>query len=535
MNSRYVILIAPPMITANLTPRESTGNTVIPMGLLSIGSVLREKDYNVKILNGLLGKTDLAAELNQINPKETLFVGISATTAQLPSAIKAASIIRENCPDIPLVWGGVHPTLFPEETCADPLVDVVVIGEGEYTCLELAEAFSGSGNLSHIKGIVYKDQDGNIIFTGKRAPHDLNNLPYPRYELLNLDDYLYRIIPNRENPRERKMGKGLELHTGMGCPYRCTFCINTTVYRDGKYYQKSLYRGKSAPRILDEIQMLIDRYEVEYIQFIDENFLVSKKRLFEFLDGIEKRGLKFNWFPSVRADYFNDHYLSEDVIRRMATLGCVVTGAGAESGSQKMLDYLKKDITLEQVEQVAKITNDNKIISLFSFMMGVPGESVEDMLMTIDFIKKLKKIGKYVVIQQPQLYRPFPGCELYDESIKSGFDAPRSIREWTPQILQSGGTEYGYVNPQSLPWVKKDHKKATVLRYVTSNMLLPDYIRNWGAGEYSEEISIKRLMFAILTGIFQIRRRLGFWAFPVECKVFEIAKEIKNAYKGRKI
>ena len=146
-----------------------------------------------------------------------------------------------------------------------------------------------------------------------------------------------------------------------------------------------------------------------------------------------------------------------------------------------------------------------------------------------------KKVGKYVVIQQPQLYRPFPGCELYDESIKLGFDAPRGIREWTPQMLQSGGTQYGYVNPQSLPWIKKDYKKATILKYVNSNILLRDYTRSFGTGEYSEKSSIKRLIFAILKGIFQIRRRLGFWAFPVECKVFEIAREIKNAYRGRKI
>lgn len=342
-NSRNIILISPPMVTTDWTPRDiGTASPGLPIGLLSIGSILIENGYYVKILDGFLGKIDLAAELDQAlkqtEEKRILFVGISAMTTQLPSAVKIANIIRENYPDLPIVWGGVHPTLFPEETCADPLVDVVVIGEGEYACLELAKAFSGSMPLSDVKGIVYKDSNGKTVFTGSRPPINLNDLPFPRYELVNIDDYLFRSMISEENPGKGRTRKLLYLHTGMGCPYRCTFCINTTVYRDGKYYQKSLYRGKSAARILDEIQILIDRYGVEHVSFVDECFLVDRKRLFQLLEGIEERGLKFTWSTGGRAHYINDTYLSTDVLKRMRALGCVVLGFGAESGSQRILD-----------------------------------------------------------------------------------------------------------------------------------------------------------------------------------------------------
>ena len=529
-NSRNIILISPPMVTTDWTPRDiSPASPGLPIGLLSIGSILMENGYHVKILDGFLGKVDLSAELDQalkqMSREKVLFVGISARTTQLPSAVKAAAIIRKDFTDMPLVWGGTHPTLFPEETCTDPLVDVVVIGEGEYACLELAEAFSGSMPLSTIKGIMFKDADRKVVFTGPRAPTNLNDLPFPRYELLNIDDYLHRPMISGDGPRRGKTTKLLHLHTGMGCPFRCTFCINTTVYRDGKYYQKSLYRGKSATKILDEIQMLIERYKVEHISFVDECFLVDKKRLFQLLDGIEERGLKFSWSTGGKVHYIKDTYLSKDVIKRMRNLGCVILGFGAESGSQKILNYLKKDITIEQVEHAAKITNDNKIVSEFSFMIGLPQESIEDMLKTVDFIKKLKKIGEYVMTQNVQLYRPYPGGELFNESVKLGFDAPRDIRGWTTGKLQEIG---GFIKPEYLPWLRNDNKKAVVIRYVTT-LLFWDNGRKWESNVSLWWDYIRKVTYSILNGTFAIRRKLGFWTFPIECKGVDIIRLVKKS------
>ncbi|OHB74373.1 MAG: hypothetical protein A2W17_07915 [Planctomycetes bacterium RBG_16_41_13] len=528
-NDRNIILISPPMVTTDWTPRDiGPSSPGVPMGLLSIGSILMENGYHVKILDGFLGKIDLSAELDQalkqMSRGKVLFVGISARTTQLPSAVKAATIIRKDFPDMPLVWGGTHPTLFPEETCTDPLVDVVVIGEGEYACLELAQALSGLKPFSTIKGIMFKDADRKVVFTGPRTPIDLNDLPFPRYELFDIDDYLHRPMISGDGPRRGKTTKLLHLHTGMGCPFRCTFCINTTIYRDGKYYQKSLYRGKSATRILDEIQMLIDRYGVEHISFVDECFLVDKKRLFKLLDGIEERGLKFTWSTVGKAHYIKDTYLSKDVVKRMRNLGCVLLGFGAESGSQRILDYLKKDITTQQVEHAAKITNDNKIISEFSFMIGLPQESIGDMFKTVDFIKKLKKIGEYVMTQNVQLYRPYPGGELYNESVRLGFDAPRDIREWTTEKLLEIG---GFVKPEYLPWLRNDNKKAMVIRYVTT-LLFWDSGRKWESKVTFWWNWVRRAAYAILNGTFKIRRKLGFWALPVECQAVDIIRSVKK-------
>jgi len=523
MSGNTIVLVSPPPVTTDWTPKNVlSGSFGVRMGLLSIGSVLSKQGYNVKILDGILGKIDLAFELNQINPHKTLFIGISAMTAQLPSAVKVATIIREKYPSLPIVWGGVHATLFPEETCADSLVDIVVIGEGEYTCLELAEVFSGKRDLYTIKGIVYKNDDGKINYTGTRNLQDLDQLPFPNYELFNLNDYLYRAIIDRRNIKNKKYGKMLSIHSGMGCPYKCTFCINTTIYRKGKYYTKSPYRGKSATRILDEIQVLLKKYKVDFIDFVDENFLVDKNRFFKFLDGIEERKLDFTWFLGGRANYFNPNYLTEDVIARASDLGCVMMGIGAESGSQRILDFLKKGITIEQLEHAARILNKHRIVGEFSFMIGLPHETSDDMLKTINFVKKLRKIGPYVGTQSPQLYRPIPGGELYDECITLGFVAPKNIREWTSEKLQASG----YLDLDKLPWIQKDNKTLVIIRYVTN--ILSNIKFRWWLQNKTTGFFIKKLTLDIVDILFWLRVHIGFWQFPIEYKSFEILQTIKK-------
>ncbi len=523
MNKKTIVLISPPPITTDWAPKKVlSGSSGIRMGLLSIGSVLSQHGYNVKILDGILGKMDLAFELNQINPQETLFVGISSMTAQLPSAVKAATIIRERYPSLPIVWGGVHATLFPEETCADSFVDVVVIGEGEYTCLELAEALSGQKEINAIKGIVYKSMEGKTIFTGNRNHHDLDTLPFPNYELFHVDDYVYRAVIDRENIKSKKSGRMLSIHSGMGCPYTCTFCINTTVYRDGKYYTKSPYRGKSAARLLDEIEVLIEKYKVDFIDFVDENFFVDKNRFSKFLDGIEERKFKFSWFVSVRANYFNQNYLTNDVIARASELGCVMMGIGAESGSQRVLDFLKKGITVEQIEHAAAILNKHRIVSEFSFMIGLPYETSDDMLKTISFVKKLRKIGPYVGTQSPQLYRPIPGGDLFNECVKLGFVAPKNIREWTSEKLQASG----YLDLDKLPWIKRDNKTVIIIRYVTK--ILSNIKFRWWLLDKTTGFFIKKLTLDFIGILFWLRERLDFWRFPLEYKCFEILQIVKK-------
>ena len=315
----------------------------------------------------------------------------------------------------------------------------------------------------------------------------------------------------------------LSIHSGMGCPYTCTFCINTTVYREGKYYTKSPYRGKSAARLLDEIEVLIEKYKADFIDFVDENFFVDKNRFFKFLDGIEERKFKFSWFVSVRANYFNPNYLTNDVIARASTLGCVMMGIGAESGSQRILDSLKKGITVEQIEHAARMLNKHRVVSEFSFMIGLPYETSDDMLKTISFVKKLRKIGPYVGTQPPQLYRPIPGGELYNECVRLGFVAPKSIREWTAEKLQVSG----YLDLDKLPWIQKDNKTIVIIQYVTTILSAVKF--RWWLIDKTVSFFIKKLTLDSINVLFCLRERTNFWKFPLEYKCFSLLQKAKKS------
>ena len=532
--SNHVVLINPDFNTTDWTPKPiGTRSSGVPMGLLSLGSVLLEKGYRVTILDGVLGKIHLGEELTKLDPQDVLFVGLSTMTSQLPSAIKAADLVRRRFPTIPLIWGGAHPTLFPEQTCVDPEVDVVVIGEGEDTVIEVAEAFQGKRDLSNIKGIVFKGEDGNTHFTGVRTPPDLNCLPAPRYEdLFDIEDYILRPRPVHGEPGKVRLTRTLDLHTGMGCPHRCTFCIDTVLYRPGKYYERSMYRGKTGQRTLDEIQMLIDKFGVEHVDFVDENFFVDKHRLFEYLDQIEARQMRFTWFASCRANYFNEGFVTEKVVAQMFRAGCLMIGTGGESGSERMLRFMKKDILVPQIINEAKLLSKYKILSEFSFIVGLPTETADEMLETIDLVKELRRIGPFVGAQTPQLYRPLPGGELFDECIKYGLEAPKGIRDWTTERLEgrpgslavagSGGS-----GVDELSWVPKDSKTVQVIRY-TLKVLFVGKSR-WWLSDRSMTTAITTLLIAALKGLFRIRRKFDIWGCPVEWKIFGFFRFVRRS------
>jgi|GEM_PF-812675 len=530
--SKNVVLINPPDVLGR--PKRT-----FPNGYTNIGSILLEKGHKVRVLDGTIMHIDeyFSGLLGDIRQNETIFVGISAMTSQLPHAVKTARIIKEKYPNIPIVWGGVHPTLFPEEAIAEDFVDLVVIGEGEEIVPEIVEVFTGKRpGLNDVQGIMYKDENGASVFTGPRIPPDLNSMPLPKYdELFDVEQYVNRVWDVPKHRGKNQNVRMAPIVAGMGCPYRCTYCINTIVYRSGKYHAKCSYRGKSAARILDEIELLIKNYDIQYINFIDEIFFLDKSRLLKLLDGIESRQLKFSWSATVRADYFKDDYINDELAERMRSNGCLVLSIGTESGSQKILDFLKKDCSVEQAIKATELLNKHRIFVRHSFITGLPGEGHDDRLATVDLINKLIDIGPFTMISYPVIYRPMPGGPLYDECKKFGFKGPRKITDWTENIIDHGGGLIGDV----LPWIGRDGKTKLTIYYLceilgcesgssiswwwrtTRYRALPFFLFN----------ALRRIIF----NIFQARRRFNFWYFPVEPHIYDFARKFRRFVVKRKI
>lgn len=453
-----VILINPAFESLSVNPKHYKDHVFRePTNLLYLGSVLDNEGYNVKIIDVCPYHVEGNNSFLKVLKKEAdnaLLVGITALTEQIKQGIELSEFAKKINPNLKIVWGGVHPSLFPSQTCIDPLIDFVVVGEGETTLLELTNALEkDNSDFSGIDGLVYKE-NGNVKINNPRKLLDMNELPSPNWDLVEVDRYI--TMPDGR--------KEMQVHTSRGCPHRCTFCIN-------RIFENLRWRSKNAEKVLDEIEYLINRYNVDHIRFRDENFSVNKKRVDEIAEGILKRKFDITWRMSARCDYFKRGFIDENNLGRWVKSGLEQIDTGAESGSDRVLKILKKDLTPQDILNAARMINKFDLKSTFSFMIGLPGETREDMEKTVDIIFKIKEINpKKMRILGPQIFRPYPGGELYNTCKRLGLKEPDNLRGW---ISLDPLHAVGYTSLQELPWIED----RRYVYFISRNM--PYLVYNW--------------------------------------------------------
>lgn len=363
----------------------------IPVGLGYVASVVREAGHNVKILdiNGLGYSKEKVEEL--IKVLEFDIVGIGGLSSTYKYVKWLARIIKKYKPNVPIVAGNMVATAYPELLLKNSDVDIAVIDEGEITFKELVWAINDGQNLKEVNGIFYKD-NGDIIETPPRERiSNLDSLPFPAWNLFPLENYW-------ENLTESPARFGLHhmmVSAVRGCPYECIFCSHP--------FGRTVYT-RSAESIVGEIKEVKNRYGVECINFSDDLFLVDEKHVLEFCDRMIFEKLNIKWSISGRVNLVNDNLL-----RRMRKAGCVEVSYGFESGSQVMLDKIKKRVTVKQAEEAIKMTRSAGIKITGSFIFGMPGETLDTIKDTVEFIIRTRL----------PLYRffyatPYPNTELYE-------------------------------------------------------------------------------------------------------------------------
>jgi len=259
---------------------------------------------------------------------------------------------------------------------------------------------------------------------------------------------------------------GLPLLISKGCPHRCTFCINSIL--------KTRYRHRRTDLVLNDIKRLI-ALGAERIWFVDEDFFANPKKIRELIDGIEEGRLNFRWYANVRADYFRPDYLgSAEFLLRVKRSGCEILGLGAESGSPGVLDILEKDITVEDTLNAARCLSRAGIRASFSFMIGLPGEGESDYKQTLQLIDEIIKIDYSFFILGPQIYRPYPGSQLYLECMRRGLKEPASIDEWasSPYIREEYPPK-NYYDRSLYPWVEYPGDLSTLVFYALLSGVRP--------------------------------------------------------------
>ncbi|MFC1937094.1 B12-binding domain-containing radical SAM protein [Chloroflexota bacterium] len=421
-------------------------NRVFPTtAIMLLATVLREAGWRISLLDGNLHNIKhFKKELNKHLTKDVLYIGMSVMTCQVPWSYQIAEFIKSRRPGIPIIWGGVHPTLFPEQTAQDANVDFVVMNEAiSNTILPLTEAISKDLPMDGIPGVCYK-KGGGIIKTGESRLDDIKDVPFIDFTLMDhrryaIDNILWSLSPG-EMPKVENVT--YPIVTGLGCAYKCKFCINVLLHRR--------YRRRSALEIVDRIEFLQKEYGAKFIQFFDEDFFINKARTFEFLDLVEERGLKFYYRVWLRVNHFRDDYINVDVAQRLYKHGMIIAVMGAESGSQQVLDSLDKEITVAQIIHAADVLKETKIIPKFSFMAGLPGETRSDLLETKALVEKLRSENSKADVAVIN-YRPYPGSPLYDTLRENQLlPEPDSLREWSTINTSKG---YGYFSIEDSKWI----------------------------------------------------------------------------------
>ncbi len=390
-----ILLISPPIenTIASLMPKELEEGLdfLPPLGLMYIAAYLEKKtSHQIEIIDcpvEKMGHDQLREEIKKRNPD---VIGMTAMTFTLIDVIIAAKTAKEINPKIKIILGGPHVIIFPEETIKIPEIDFLVLGEGEATIKPLLENINNPDNLKKIKGLVFK-QENNIVNTGRvDLIENLDNLPFPSRHLTHYQKYFSLLSPFKPVTT---------MFTSRGCPYQCLFCDRPQLGKN--------FRARSAKNVVDEMEAC-QKMCIKEIFIYDDTFGVDRQRVLDICSQIKERKIDIAWNIRTRVNT-----VDEEILKVLKQAGCQRIHYGVEAGTQKILNVLRKGITIEQVEKAFRMTKEAGIQTAAYFMIGSPTETKEDILQTIKFMKKINPDYIHVTITTP-----FPATDLYAMALK---------------------------------------------------------------------------------------------------------------------
>ena len=391
-------------------------NVGLPLSCLYLGSVLEQAGYRVEILDERITETFEQDVADSIQSERPVLVGISSITgAQIRGGLQAAKVVRQTDPALPVVWGGVHPTLCPDSTLRDDFCDVVVKGEGEITLVKLADCLRERNDLSTVPGIGYK-KEGQLKFT-ETVPliEDLDVIPKPNYDLLEMERY-FTLAPSTGEAQ-------LQLVTSRGCPFDCEFCYNLK-------FNERRFRYHSADRVVSDIVDLVDRFQIRSLFVEDDYFFGHPGRVEEICDLLIEKDLKLLIQVPCRIDYL--YKRSPEMINKLYRAGFKELWIGVESGSEERLKEILKRTTLDQVREVNQLLSGSDVYVKYGFMAGFPKEERKETLETVDFMFELLGSNKGAGVAPVAIYTPYPGTTLYDKAkLVYGMTFPDSLEGWS--------------------------------------------------------------------------------------------------------
>jgi anaerobic magnesium-protoporphyrin IX monomethyl ester cyclase len=429
-----VCLIRPPFVS----PAKNIIETLTPpIGVAYIAGALRESGLDVSLIDGLGESLDTRhawendtylyglsfQEIIDRIPKDVSSIGIHAGfTFDWPACKILIDMIRKAFPVTPLIGGGEHASALPELTLLESALDYIVIGEGEETAIELFGSLGQDGfEAEKINGIAFFDDSHTFIKTGSRdRVRDIDSIALPAWDLTPLSEYLDRGFGWGVN-----RGRSMPMLASRGCPYQCTFCSNPSMWT-------TRWVIRDPDLLLDEMEESIREYGVTNFDFYDLTFVINKQWILNFCRKIEERGLKITWqLPSGT----RSEVIDSEVSKLLYSSGCRNLSYSPESGSESVLNRIKKKIKLEPFIDSIRHSREKGLNIKCNIILGFPGETLKEVLDSFKFIVRMAIAGAHDL--NIWSYSPYPGSELFDDLMASGrlkldnayFDSLRSYSD----------------------------------------------------------------------------------------------------------
>lgn len=448
----------------------------MPLGLLAIGSYLDPAHYEVVIVDGRLEADPVGAVLAHLDG--ALCLGVTVLTgAPIRDAVHVSRAVKARYPELPVIWGGWHPSLFGKECLGEPSVDITVQAQGEETFGDILARLEHGESLEGCLGCAYRTPEGEARLNPPRPLRNLNTFRAHDYSLIPVPRY-YTLKGKRQ----------IDYISSQGCAFRCAFCADPFVYN-------RKWVGLKPERVGEEAEALWQEYRFDDLSFQDETFFTYADRVEGIADEFLRRQLPITWAGTMRAD--QGDRLPDAVLAKCKRSGLRRVLIGVESGSQAMMDWIKKDIKLEQVFISAEKCLRHDIAVIFPFIVGFPGESEESVQASLDVAKRLRALSPK--FQTPIFYfKPYPGSAITEAAVRSGYQLPCTLDAWA---------DFDFVGSAG-PWVSPDRYRR-VERFKFYQQIAWDAPKAW-------DRPVRKLA--------QWRCRHDFYALPVEKVVSHLVR-----------
>lgn len=409
------------------------GKAPLPISLLAVGAALEDK-YDYEIVDGNLLADPDRQLLDILKEKPVTALGMTVMPGpQLNHSVALVKKIKAALPDLPIIWGGYFPTQHTDVILESGYVDYTVIGQGEQTLLELLAVLDNGGDLGAINGLAYRD-NGQIKVNPPRGLISTEKFPLLPYHRVDVERYIQNNYVGTRT---------IDQNSSFGCPFACNFCAIVSM-------TNRRWLPETPERMAYHLKLLKDRYDVNAAQYHDMDFFISEKRVAEFADRIKDYGM--TWWALGRIDELSR--FSDSTWQLMKQSGLKMIFCGAESGSDEMLERMNKGgqaSTQLTLELAAKMKSYG-IVPEYSFVLGNPPEPEQDIAVTFDFIRKLKRINPATELIL-YTYTPVPtdagSGNLYERAQAAGFKFPTTLDEW----VSPPWDEFALRRKPKTPWL----------------------------------------------------------------------------------